>query len=187
MNLAPSSVRVQLKLNRQVTLGHLSLRILLSPSRSSPFGSETIRLFGPASRFPSAGGFRKSWNLLLVIPAIRSQELSAGQTRDRTDQEHQRHLEFSTLAPTSDKANDSVQFSLDNLELEHGEVGLTDQLAAESRAVYNGINLDFDGYEPDKRFCSRTRAHLAGSGAAGVCILKERLTPIPRVMLPQLL
>ncbi|MFL6451360.1 MAG: AsmA-like C-terminal region-containing protein [Bryobacteraceae bacterium] len=169
---------LQKKLNRQVTLGHLGLRIFPLSVKIDSFliGEDptfsTGRPFAQAQQvFVSVGLF----SLITGNPEVKSLVL------DRPQIELVKNTKgvwnFSTLGTNRAKTNDSDQFSLDNLRIRNGNVGLTDQLAGEPRVVYNGINLDVDGYGPGKRFGVELGLNLPGQAQQELAF-KGKVGPI---------
>src|SRR4051812_24779367 len=144
---------LQKKLNRQVSLGHLGLRVLPLSVKIESF------LIGEDPAFSTGKPFAQSqqvfvsvglFSLITGSPEVKSLVL------DRPEIELVKNPKgvwnFSTLGTSNSKSSNSDQFSLDNLEIKDGKVGLTDQLAGEPRVVYKGIDLNVDGYGPGKRF-----------------------------------
>ena len=156
---------LQTKLNRQVSLGHLGLRVLPLSIKIQSFSIGEDPAFSTGKPFAQAQEVFVSVGLFSLItgsPEVKSLVL------DEPQIELIRIAEgvwnFSTLGTNSGKSSNSDQFALDNLEIKDGKVGLTDQLAAEPRVVYNGINLNVDGYGPGKRFGLELGLSLPGQG-----------------------
>src|SRR5207244_10219858 len=65
---------------------------------------------------------------------------------------------FSTLAGGKHETNQSTQFSLDNLKIYNGQVGVTDRLEQNPRAVDDHIDFVVRDFAPDKPFSMDLRA-----------------------------
>ena len=152
---------LQRKLNRQVTLGHLGLRIFPFSVRIDSFaigedpGFSTGKPFAQAKEvFVSAGLF----SLLSGKPDVKSLVLDKPEIQLVKDPKGL--WNFSTLGTKSntvDQSEQPGQFSLNDLEVKDGKIGLTDQLAGTSatgtvsvklqaqRAAANTSNLSFSG------------------------------------------
>ncbi len=156
---------LQTKLNRQVSLGHLGLRVLPLSIKIQSFSIGEDPAFSTGKPFAQAQEVFVSVGLFSLItgsPEVKSLVLDEPQIE--LIKNAKGVWNFSTLGTNSGKSSNSDQFALDNLEIKDGKVGLTDQLAAEPRVVYNGINLNVDGYGPGKRFGLELGLSLPGQG-----------------------
>jgi AsmA protein len=74
---------------------------------------------------------------------------------------------FSSLRNSSSGSSDSSgngQLTLSELEIEDGQVAVTDQQARRGTSVYNHIDATLSNFVPDRPFSIRAAAHLPGSG-----------------------
>src|SRR5438309_1268018 len=156
---------LQKKLNRQVALGHLGLRVLPLSVKIESFSIGEDPTFSTGKPFAQAQEVFVSVGLFSLItgsPEVKSLVL------DRPAIELVKNgkgvWNFSTLGTNNTKSDTSDQFSLDNLEMKDGTVGLTDLQAGEPRVVYNGINLNVHGYGPGKQFGLELALSLPGQG-----------------------
>ncbi len=155
---------LQQKLNRPVTLGHLSLKLLpleievdgFSIGEATPFPQD--RPFATASKvYVSAGllslisGNPEVKNIILDKPQIELIRNSAGVWN------------FSSLG-TSGGGGGESQFTLDELKISDGQVGYTDQLNKAQRSVYDHIDLKVSDFAPKKQFGLNLGVHFPGSG-----------------------
>ena len=156
---------LQKKLNRPVALGHLELRLLPLSIRIDSFsiGEDPTFLTGkPFAQaqevFVSVGVF----SLITGNPQVKSLILTKPQIE--LVKNAKGLWNFSTLGSNNQNSSNSGQFSLDDLQIKDGDVALTDQFAGEPRVVYDGINLNLDGYGPGKRFGVELGLSLPGQG-----------------------
>lgn len=70
-----------------------------------------------------------------------------------------------TPAQPQQKAASQQNFSLGELKLTDGTLGITDEQKHQSRAVYDHIDLALDNFAPGKPFEVSLAAHLPGEGA----------------------
>jgi len=157
------------KLNRQVTLGRLSLKIIplslavenVTISEAPGFGS--TQPFATAKNlYVSAGLF----SLLRGNPEVKSIRLD--QPQIELIRNAQGVWNFSTLGGGSKQISgagtESNELTLDELKMTDGQVAVTDQSAGQARAIYNGIDVNLTGFGPRKRFGLGLAAHLPGAG-----------------------
>jgi uncharacterized protein involved in outer membrane biogenesis len=74
---------------------------------------------------------------------------------------------FSSLRNSSSGSSGSSgneQLSLRNLEIEDGQVAVTDQQAKRATSVYNHIDATLTNFAPGRPFSIRAAAHLGGAG-----------------------
>ncbi|MFL6417311.1 MAG: AsmA family protein [Bryobacteraceae bacterium] len=156
---------LQKKLNRQVSLGHLGLRII---PLSVKIDSLTI---GEDPAFKAGRPFAQAKDVLVsvrILSLLTGKPEVKSLTLDKPAIELVKNVKgvwnFSTLSANDNRTDDSDQLSLDRLRIEDGTVGLTDQSAGEPRVLYHGINLDLDGYGPGKQFGLELGLSLPGQG-----------------------
>ena len=161
---------LQKKLDRQVTIGHLGLRLFPlslraegvtvgdSPAFSSgrPFANAK-QLFVSVGFFSLLTGSPEVKNLVLDQPQIELIKNKAGVWN------------FSTIGGSSSGAStgssgSSSSISLNELKITDGQVGLTDQAANQPRSVYDHIDLKISDFGPGKKFGVDADIHLPGQG-----------------------
>jgi len=133
---------LQRKLNRQVTLGHLGLRLFPFSVKVESFTIGEDPAFSTGKPFAQAGEVYVRAGLFSVIsgsPEVKSLLLDKPQIE--LVKNAKGVWNFSTLGTNSDKTSNSNQFSLDNLEIKDGRIGLTDQLAGTSANGHVSMNL----------------------------------------------
>ena len=173
------------KLGREVKLGALKLHIIpLSVS------IETITI-GESPRFSSSVPFARANNVaasVRLFPLLRGQAVLDSLSMSRPSIELIRDTNgvwnFSTLgagpgaggSDNPDKAESSL--TLKKLTITDGQVGVTDNLAAKPRTVYDHIDLDLRDFAPKSRFHVKLAAHLPGEGDQLV-ELKADVGPVP--------
>jgi AsmA protein len=133
---------LQQKLNRQVSLGHLGLRLFPFSvkiesftigedpafSTGKPF-ARAAEVFVRAGLFSILSGSPDVKSLLLDKPQIELVKNAKGVWN------------FSTLGTNSKKTDSSSQFSLDNLQVKNARINLTDQSAGTSAAGTVSMDL----------------------------------------------
>jgi uncharacterized protein involved in outer membrane biogenesis len=144
---------LQRKLNRQVTLGHLGLRLFPFSVKIDSFSVgedpafSTGKPFAQAKEvFVSAGLF----SLLSGSPEVKSLLLDKPEIQLVKNQKGL--WNFSTLGSSSNQSNKSDQpgqFSLNNLEVKDGKIGLTDQFAGTSATGTVSVTLQAQGPAPN--------------------------------------
>ena len=80
----------------------------------------------------------------------------------------------SILAHKKDTGN---RFSLDQLKVFNGQIGITDLRQDKSRTQYDHIDLLVSGFAPERSFNVETRAHMPGSGEQMI-VLKGKAGPL---------
>jgi AsmA protein len=175
---------LQSKLGRPVTLGTLHLRLLPlsvridgvtigeSPAFSSP------KPFAKANEvYASVGVF----SLLTGSPDIKAIEL------DRPEIELIRNAQgvwnFSSVGNTgqtqqpAEGGGGGQSLNLRKLEINDGQVALTDQLKQQPRAVYDHIDAELTDFAPGKPFDVDLSVHLPGEGKQTIA-LNARVGPV---------
>lgn len=156
---------LQSKLNRPVTLGPLSLRLL---PLSLTIDGLTI---GESTAFPSNHPFATAkdvsvsaglFSLITGHPEVKSLKLAHPQIE--LIRNAQGVWNFSTLGGQSNGAGGNNQLTLDELRIDDGQIGLTDESTHQARSVYDHIDVDLTDFAPKKRFGLKLGAHLPGEG-----------------------
>ncbi len=156
---------LQKKLDRPVTIGQLGLKlfplsirangltIAESPAfpTSRPFATAK-ELFVSVGLFSLIGGNPEVRDIILDQPQIELVRNRAGVWN------------YSTLGGTSQSSGSNSQISLDKLQINNGQVALTDQATNQPRSVYNGIDLKLTDFAPAKQFGLDAAVHFPGSG-----------------------
>ncbi len=159
---------LQKKLDRQVTIGHLGLRLFPlsiradgvtvadSPAFSStrPFATAK-QLYVSVGLFSLIRGNPEVKNLILDQPQIELIHNKAGVWN------------FSTIggaSQTGGGGGSSSSISLNELKINDGQVAITDQAANQPRAVYDHIDLKVTDFAPGKKFGVDAGVHFPGQG-----------------------
>ncbi len=178
---------LQQKLDRQVTLGHLGLRLFPLSIRVDGLTIAESPEFPAAQPFATAKEVFVSVSLMSLIrgnPDVKVVDLDRPQvdlirnsagvwnfstlgTKGASGTQPQGAKATSGTQPqsvTSTSGAQSEQFSLDELKITDGQVALTDQLKKEARAVYDHIDLRLTHFEPNKQFGLDLAIHFPGQG-----------------------
>lgn len=172
---------LQQKLNRPVTLGTLSLRIL---PLSIKVNGITI---GESPQFPSQRPFAVA-NRVYASASLLSLLRGAPELKEVTLDNPQIELirnaqgvwNYSTIGssgtpppanatppkPSNAKPSNEggTPFTLSRLKIVDGQVGLTNQFTHQPRSVYKHINLALSGFAPNKAFDADLGVQFPGSG-----------------------
>jgi AsmA protein len=172
--------QLQQKLNRQVDIGHLSLRLLplsikvesLTIGEDPAFASgrpfaKAGQVFVSAGLFSLIGGNPKVENVTLEQPQIELIKNAIGKWN------------FSSLGGQSSNSGSSSNFALDKLQITDGQVGYTDEQRQQARAVYDHIDLSLTDFAPDKKFGVALAVHFPGEGAQTFAF-KGNAGPLPQ-------
>jgi uncharacterized protein involved in outer membrane biogenesis len=158
---------LQQKLNRPVSIGHLSLKLLplelkmdgFSIAEASPFPQDrpfakADSVFVSVSIWSVLRGNPEVNDLLLDKPQIELIRNSAGVWN------------YSSLGNgNSGKSHSGAsEFSLDLLDITDGQLGYTDQLNKEARSVYDHIDLRVTNFAPGVHFGLNLGVHFPGEG-----------------------
>ena len=137
---------LQQKLNRQVTLGHIGLRILPLSVKIESFSIGEDPAFSTGKPFAQAQQvFLRVglFSLLTGNPTVKKLVL------DKPEIELVKNgrgvWNVSTLGTDKNKANNSDQVSLNDLEINDGKIGLTDQLGGASATGSLSTNVHVQG------------------------------------------
>ena len=71
---------------------------------------------------------------------------------------------YSTLGSSSGSSGSQTNLPLSNLQITDGEVGYTDRMNNQARAVYDHIDLKLTGFAPGKQFGIELAVHFPGTG-----------------------
>jgi uncharacterized protein involved in outer membrane biogenesis len=155
---------LQQKLNRPVSIGHLSLKLLpleikvdgFSIGEAAPFPQDrpfatANTVFVSASLWSLLRGNPEVKNLVLAKPQIELIRNGAGVWN------------FSSLGKSSSGGGEN-QFSLESLNISDGQVGYSDQLNKEPRSVYDHIDLRLSNFVPSRQFGVKLGVHFPGEG-----------------------
>ena len=155
------------QLNRPVTLGDMSLS-LLPPS-------VTVQnvVIGESQQFQTGRPFGIAQKLhisLQLIPLLHKEVVVNSLELVRPQVELVRDTQgvwnFSTLGKqnANQPANSQQSFSLGELKLTDGTVGVTDLQKHQPRSVYDHIDVSLKNFAPNKPFDVAIAAHLPGQG-----------------------
>jgi AsmA protein len=178
---------LQQKLNRPVTLGKLSLRILPLSVRVNGITIGESPQFPSQRPFATANEVYASASLLsLLRGAPELKEVTLDNPQIELIRNAQGVWNYSTLgtnaAPGSNATpppgstakpngstpqpskNEGTSFTLSQLKIVDGQVGLTNQFTHQPRTVYQHINLTLSGFAPNKAFDTDLAVQFPGSG-----------------------
>jgi hypothetical protein len=168
---------LQQRLDRSVSLGHLQLSLW-------PFGVRVEQAtIGDDPRFATDRPFAQADELYVSLrlwPLLRGEvELRAVELR-RPSIELVRDTDgtwnVSTIggpraeAPADPAATESPAVVLHRLVISSGQVAVTDRSRDGRRTVYDNIDLQLDGYAPDRAFDVDLSARLPGEGTQRVAL-----------------
>lgn len=164
-NLRPTiQTELQQKLNRPVSMGHLSLKLL-------PLGIKVDGLsIGEAATFPQDRPFATAntvvvsaglWSLLRGNPEVKN--LVLNQPKIELIRDAAGVWNFSSLGKGGGSSGQS-QFALDSLNIQDGQVGYTDMVNKQARSVYDHIDLKLSDFAPGKEFGLDLGVHFPGEG-----------------------
>ncbi len=156
---------LQKKLDRPVTIGQLGLKLFPLSIRANGLTIAESPVFPSSRPFATAKELFVSVGLFSLIrgnPEVRDVILDQPQielVRNRAGV-----WNYSTLGGSSQSSNSNSQISLDKLQINNGQVALTDQVTNQPRSVYNGIDLKLTDFAPGKKFGLDAAVHFPGSG-----------------------
>ncbi len=172
---------LQQKLNRPVTLGTLSLRILPLSIRVNGITIGESPQFPSQRPFATASEVYASASLLsLLRGAPELKEVTLDNPQIELIRNAQGVWNYSTIGssgtpPPANTANPNASnakpsnetgtpFTLSRLKIVDGQVGLTNQFTHQPRSVYKHINLALSGFAPNKAFDADLAVQFPGSG-----------------------
>ncbi len=159
---------LQQKLGRQVTVGHLGLRIFPLSIRAENVTVADAPEFSTGRPFATAKVLYVSvglFSLLTGNPEVK--DLILDQPQIELVRNKSGVWNFSTVGQNNaSKTNTGSNgaLSLNELKINDGAVAITDQQANEARAVYDHIDLKLTDFGPGKKFGLDIAAHLPGQG-----------------------
>ncbi|HEY1948088.1 MAG TPA: AsmA family protein [Bryobacteraceae bacterium] len=173
---------LQKSLNRPVTIGHLGLKLL-------PLSIKVEGLsIGEAPAFPTGKPFATAGEVFVsagLFSLIRGKPEVKNLTLDKPQIEVVRNAagvwNFSTLGTQSSSSTSSSgqsQFSLSKLEISDGQVGFTDAVAKQPRAVYDHIDAKLTDFAPNQKFGVEIGVHFPGEGKQTFAF-KGKVGPLP--------
>ncbi len=172
--------QVQKKLNRPVTLGHLGLRLFpLSVSVAGLTVAEDPA-FQSSRPFAAADNVFISVGLFSLLRGnIAVDDLTLSQPKIELIRNASGIWNYSSLGSADhSKASSSSDFSLGQLKVVDGQIGYTNLMAKEPRAVYDHIDVDLRNFSPHRQFDLTLDAHLPGQGKQ-LLSFKGKVGPIP--------
>ncbi|HEY6249960.1 MAG TPA: AsmA family protein [Candidatus Angelobacter sp.] len=168
--------QLEKKLGRQVSLGEMRLSLFpLSFRVANPVIAEDSR-FDTGRPFATAEELAvsvKFWPLLRKEVEVKS--LSLDRPHIELVRNAQGEWNFATLGeqskPSAEAPKESSgQLSLANLEINDGQMAITDFQKHQSRAVYDHIDLGVSNFVPNEQFTLKMAAHLPGQGKQTVSL-----------------
>ncbi len=169
---------LQKKLNRPVTIGHLGLKILpfsikvedVSIGESPAFATgkpfaTAGEVFVSVGLFSLLGGNPEVHDLTLDKPQIEVVRNAAGMWN------------FSSLGSSSSGGQQS-SFTLSELKITDGQLGFTDAVTKQARAVYDHIDATISDYAPHQKFGLEIGLHFPGTGKQELAF-KGHVGPLP--------
>jgi uncharacterized protein involved in outer membrane biogenesis len=166
---------LQQKLGRQVTIGHLGLRLLPLSIRAEGVTVGEAPSFASSKPFATAKNLYVSvglFSLLRGSPEVKNLVLDQPQI----ELIHNRAgvWNFSTIGGASTPSaggpsaggtsGGGTAVSLNELKINDGQVAITDEAANQPRSVYDHIDLKLTDFAPGKKFGLDVAAHLPGQG-----------------------
>jgi uncharacterized protein involved in outer membrane biogenesis len=162
---------LQKKLNRPVTLGTLHLRLLPFSIRADGLTISQSAAFPSPYPFATAKEVYASASLLSLIsgkPTVKALTLDQPHIeliRNAAGEWNFSDLEAGAQGGTASPGKSSSdQLTLDKLQINNGQVAITDEHAKTGRSVYNNIDLKITDFGPGKQFNVYAAAHLPGPG-----------------------
>jgi uncharacterized protein involved in outer membrane biogenesis len=174
---------LQKNLNRPVTIGHLGLKLL-------PLSIKVEGLsIGEAPAFPTGKPFATAGEVFVsagLFSLIRGKPEVKNLVLDKPQIEVVRNAagvwNFSTLGAQSSSSTSSSggqsQFSLSELKINDGQVGFTDAVAKQPRAVYDHIDAKLTDFAPNQKFGIEIGVHFPGEGKQTFAF-KGKAGPLP--------
>jgi AsmA protein len=163
--------QLQKRLDRQVSLGEMNLRLLPLEFQvaDAVIGEDKGFNTGqPFAQIEKLAVSVKLWPLLRKEVEVNSVEL----VRPHIElvRNAQGTWNFATLGQEPKAAQETKpsspagQLTLANLTITDGQVAITDQQKHQSRAVYDHIDVDISDFAADQQFSLKVAAHLPGQG-----------------------
>ena len=177
---------LQKKLGREISLGQMGLS-LFPPSfqvNNAIIGED--RSFPPGHPFAMVEKLSVSVKLFpLVHKQVDINSLELNRPHIEMVRNAQGKWNFATLgaqtsAPAETSQKPAGQFELVKLQINDGQVAVTDYQKHQSRAIYDHIDLKITDFAPNREFFIEAAAHLPGQGKQAV-FLKGKGGPIQHV------
>ena len=174
---------LQKKLGREISLGQMGLS-LFPPSfqvNNAIIGED--RSFPPGHPFAMVEKLSVSVKLFpLVHKQVDINSLELNRPHIEMVRNAQGKWNFATLgaqtsAPAETSQKPAGQFELVKLQINDGQVAVTDYQKHQSRAIYDHIDLKITDFAPNREFFIEAAAHLPGQGKQAV-FLKGKGGPI---------
>ena len=147
---------------------HRTLRIQAVELRPFPFGVHLHHVeIGEQPRFPSTQRFAKSTDVYVnigLLSMLRKQPEIKSIRMDQPDIELIKDANGWNFSDLVGKSEGQGKLSLSKLEVDDGQVSITDLTKNEPRATYDHIDLTITDYAPDKALTFALTAHLSGEG-----------------------
>jgi len=166
--------QLQKNLGRDVKLGTLHLALFPPRLQVDSLAIADDPKFADPNPFVQAEQLDVSVKLLpLLHHSVEVDSLDLRRPKVELIKDAQGTWNFSTLGKKSEPQSQSQakssessgqQFSLGQLTIQDGQVGLTDQQAHKPRAVYDHIDLTLNDFAPGQPFSLQVAAHLPGAG-----------------------
>lgn len=161
---------LQKKLNRQVTVGHLGLRLFPLSIRADGLTIADAPEFSSTRPFATAKALFVSVGLFSLIggnPEVK--ELILDQPQIELVRNRAGVWNYSTIGAQGSQAKSSgsssgSDLSLNELKITDGQVAITDQVGNQARSVYDHIDFKLTDFAPGKKFGLEVAAHLPGQG-----------------------
>ena len=153
------------QLNRPVTLGDMHASLL------PPSVTVNNALIGESPAFQTGrpfGSAEKLYISLQFLPLLHKEFVVNSIELARPQVELVRNAQgvwnFSTIGNQKQSSKSQQNFSLGELKLTDGTVGVTDEQKNQPRAVYDHIDVSLKNFAPGKPFDLNLTAHLPGKG-----------------------
>jgi uncharacterized protein involved in outer membrane biogenesis len=174
------------KLGRQVSLGRMNFSVF-PPSfevASAVVGEDhSLNTGRPFATTEKLSVHVKFWPLLFKNLQISSLELD--QPRIELVRSQQGDWNFSSLGAqgakpspghTAEKPSEGGAPALANLQINDGQVAITDHQTRQPRTVYDHIDLKLNNFVPGEQFNVKATAHLPGEGRQAVYLTGKGVT-----------
>jgi uncharacterized protein involved in outer membrane biogenesis len=170
--------KLQEQLGRPVSLGEMKLSLIPLSFRVKDAVVAEDPAFSMGRPFVTVGALYVRPALIpLLHQEVQIKSVQLDQPSVELIRNEQGVWNFSTLAHGRQPSGKTTEFSLDHLKLYNGQVGLTDRLEQNPRAVYDHIDLDVADFANEKAFSMNLRAHLPGPGQQDI-VLQGTAGPI---------
>ncbi|RPJ61149.1 MAG: AsmA family protein [Acidobacteria bacterium] len=170
---APIEANLQERLGRPVTFGPMQLGLFPPRFQVDKLVIVDDPAFENPRPFIQAEELGVSVNLLrLIRGSVEITSLTLSRPQIELIKNPQGVWNFSSLgtapAPGEEQPSKRRPFSLGDVEIENGQVALTDRKAGKPRSVYDHIDLTLNDFGPDKQFSVELAARLPGKAGQEV-------------------